>query len=75
MKSVVKVSRVIADITEVFHWIGAVLLAAATVCALAASEFVHYFVNITPKEEYGRGYILCHIFILRKVDLSVCCLL
>lgn len=53
MKSMVKPAKIITKIAEVFHWVGAVLMLAATVCSLAAPSWVKYFVAIDTKECCG----------------------
>lgn len=53
MKRIVKTAKIIAKIIEVFHWVGAALMLAATVCSLAAPEWVKYFVGIDAKECCG----------------------
>lgn len=45
--------KVITKILEVFHWVGAALLIAATVCAAAAPDFLGYFVSFDAKECCG----------------------
>ena len=50
---IVKAAKIITKIAEVFHWVGVVLMAAATVCSLAAPEWVKYFVGIDAKECCG----------------------
>ena len=50
--TIVKVSRVVSKIVEVFHWVGAFLLLIATICSLAAPNFVKYFVGLDAKP-YG----------------------
>ena len=59
MKSIVKSARIITKIIEVFHWIGAAMMAAAGICAVAAPQFVKYFVGITPKECCGAEMNVC----------------
>lgn len=53
MKSINKIATIVTKILEVFHWVGTALMAAATVCALAAPEWVGYFVGIDAKECCG----------------------
>lgn len=49
----IKVGRIIAKILEIFHWVGTGLMAAATVCSLAAPQWVGYFVGFDTKECCG----------------------
>ena len=49
----VKIGSIIVKILEVFHWVGTVLMAAATVCSMAAPQWVGYFVGFDAKECCG----------------------
>ena len=51
--NVLRIGEVITKIVEIFHWVGAIIMAAATVCTLTAPSIVKYFVGITPIEGYG----------------------
>ena len=53
MKVTNKLGKIIAKILEVFHWVGAVLMMAATVCSVAAPNWVNYFVGFDAKECCG----------------------
>ena len=53
MKGINKLGKVITKILEVFHWVGAALLAAATVCSVVAPDWVKYFVGFDAKECCG----------------------
>ncbi|MFR1436451.1 MAG: hypothetical protein ACLSS9_14775 [Acutalibacteraceae bacterium] len=53
MKGIVKAAKIVTKIAEVFHWIGTALMLAATVCSLAAPDWVKYFVGINAKECCG----------------------
>lgn len=53
MKCINKLGMVITKIAEVFHWVGAVLMAVATVCSKAAPEWVKYFVGFDAKDCCG----------------------
>ena len=53
MDPMIKAAKVITKVCEVFHWVGAALMTAAAVCALAAPHMVKYFVGITATEAYG----------------------
>lgn len=53
MKGINKAGKIITKILEVFHWVGTTLMAAATVCALAAPQWVGYFVSFDAKECCG----------------------
>ncbi len=53
MKGIVGIAKVAAKIAEIVHWVGAALMAAATVCSLAAPEWVKYFVGIDARECCG----------------------
>jgi len=48
-----KVGMILTKIMEVFHWVGAALMAAATVCAVAAPQWVGLFVGFDGKECCG----------------------
>jgi len=53
MKRIDKLGAIITKILEVFHWIGTALMAAATICALAAPDWVGFFVDFDAKECCG----------------------
>ena len=53
MKGLNKLGKVITKILEVFHWVGAVLMMAATVCSMVAPGWVKYFVGFDAKDCCG----------------------
>ena len=53
MKGINKLGKIITKILEVFHWVGTILMAAATVCSVAAPNWVKYFVGFDAKECCG----------------------
>ena len=53
MKGLNKLGKVLTKILEVFHWVGAVLMAGATICSVAVPNFVKYFVSFDAKECCG----------------------
>lgn len=53
MRRMNKLGMVITKIAEVFHWVGAALMAAAAVCSKAAPEWVGFFVGFDAKECCG----------------------
>ena len=53
MKRINKLGSIITKILEVFHWVGTALMAAATVCSLAAPQWLGYFVGFDAKECCG----------------------
>ena len=53
MKVINKLGKIIAKILEVFHWVAVVLMIAATICSLAAPNWVNYFVGFDAKECCG----------------------
>ena len=53
MKGINKLGKIITKILEVFHWVGAALLLAATICSVAAPNWVKYFVDFDAKECCG----------------------
>ena len=53
MKKISKLGKVITKILEVFHWVGAALMTAATVCSMVAPGWVKYFVGFDAKECCG----------------------
>lgn len=53
MKGINKLGKIITKILEVFHWVGAVLMAAATVCSVVAPSWVKTFVGFDAKECCG----------------------
>lgn len=55
-KGIVKAAKIITNIIEVFHWIGAALMLAAAVCSLAAPAWIKYLVGIDAKECCGAEF-------------------
>ena len=53
MKGLNKLGKVITKILEVFHWVGAALMTAATVSSAVAPDWVKYFVGFDAKECCG----------------------
>ena len=53
MKVINKLGKIIAKILEIFHWVAVVLMIAATICSLAAPNWVNYFVGFDAKECCG----------------------
>ena len=53
MNGINTAARIISKILEVFHWVGAALMAAAAVCAVAAPDKLSYFVSFDAKECCG----------------------
>lgn len=53
MDRIPSITKVLAKIVEVFHWVGVALMAAATVCSVAAPQFVRLFVGL---DTAGRGW-------------------
>ena len=53
MKGVNKFGIVITKVLEIFHWVGVALMVAATVCSIAAPNWVKYFVGFDAKDCCG----------------------
>lgn len=53
MKVINKLGKTITKILEIFHWVGAAIMTAATVCSVAAPKWVRYLVGIDAKECCG----------------------
>lgn len=53
MNGIVRLAKVVTKVIEIFHWVGVALMLAATVCSLAAPEWVKYFVGMDAKECCG----------------------
>ena len=53
MKGINKLAKIVTKILEVFHWVGAALMAAASVCAAAFPKWIGYFVSFDAKECCG----------------------
>ncbi|MBR6633520.1 MAG: DUF2975 domain-containing protein [Clostridia bacterium] len=53
MKGINVLGKIITKILEVFHWVGAVLMASATVCSAVAPDWVKLFVSFDAKECCG----------------------
>ena len=49
----IKLGKIITKILEVFHWVGAALMTAATVCSVVAPDWVKYFVGFEAKDCCG----------------------
>ena len=47
MKGLLKFVKVIAKVFEVFHWVGAALMAATAVCSLVANGWVGRFIDLS----------------------------
>lgn len=52
-ESIIRIAKIITKIAEVFHWVGVILMALATIFALTVPEWVKYFVGIDAKECCG----------------------
>ncbi|MBE6540925.1 MAG: DUF2975 domain-containing protein [Ruminococcaceae bacterium] len=53
MKGADKIAKVVTKVVEVFHWIAAALMAAATVCSIVYPAGLKYFVDFDAKECCG----------------------
>ena len=53
MKGLNKIGKVITKILEVFHWVGAALMLAATVCSVTTPDWVKHFVGFDAKDCCG----------------------
>jgi hypothetical protein len=53
MKGMNKLGKTVTKILEVFHWVGAALMVAATVCSVAAPDWLKYFVGYDSKDCCG----------------------
>ena len=51
--NIVKITKILTKIIEVFHWVGVALMTLATVSALVVPEWIKYFVGIDAKECCG----------------------
>lgn len=49
----IKLGKIVTKILEVFHWVGAVLMTAATICSVVAPNWVKYFVGFEAKDCCG----------------------
>ena len=75
MKGINKLGKIITKILEVFHWVGAVLMVAATVCSVAAPNWVKYFVGFDAKECCGAnlevyGFEVNAPFVNGNIDMT-----
>ena len=52
-EKMIRIAKIITKIAEVFHWVGTILMALATVFSLTAPQWVKYFVGIDAKECCG----------------------
>lgn len=53
MKGIGKIASVVTKVCEIFHWVGAGLMAAAAVCALIEPSWMGYFIEFDAKECCG----------------------
>ncbi len=53
MKGISKITKVVTKIVEIFHWVGAAMMAAATVCAVVNPDWIKYFIGYDAKECCG----------------------
>ncbi|MBR2883438.1 MAG: hypothetical protein IKB93_01480, partial [Clostridia bacterium] len=53
MKNLNTILKVLAKVLEVFHWVSAGLMGAASVCSVVAPDWLKYFVNFEAKECCG----------------------
>ena len=53
MKNVNKIGKTVTKILEIFHWVAALLMVAATVCSAAAPSWINRFVDFDAKECCG----------------------
>lgn len=53
MKGLNRFGKIITKILEIFHWVGAALMAAAVICSVAAPAWVKYLVDFDAKECCG----------------------
>ncbi|MBQ1173355.1 MAG: hypothetical protein IIX48_12305, partial [Lachnospiraceae bacterium] len=79
MKGINKLGKVITKILEVFHWVGAALMTAATVCSAVAPDWVKYFVGFDAKECCGAdlsvyGFEIHAAVTDGQIDMTALCL-
>lgn len=48
MKGIDKVAKVVTKVIEIVHYVAAGILAATTICSLAAPQYLHHFVEFEP---------------------------
>lgn len=53
MKHINKIATLVTKVLEVFHWVAVALMAAATICSIAAPKWVNYFVGFDAKQCCG----------------------
>ena len=53
MKNINKLGKIITKILEIFHWVGTVLMVAATICSVVKPDWIGYFVGFDSKECCG----------------------
>lgn len=53
MKGINKIAMIVTKVVEIFHWVAVALMAAATVCSVAAPSWVGKFVSFDAKECCG----------------------
>lgn len=79
MTHINKITKIVAKVLEVFHWVGTALMASAVICSYAAPDLVGCFVGIDAKEccgarlnvygfevnaPYGDGVVDATVFLL-----------
>ena len=53
MKNIQKTAKIVTKIVEIFHWVAAALMVAATVCSAVEPSYVNYFVSFDAKDCCG----------------------
>lgn len=59
MSKIPVITKIVARIIEVAHWVGAALLTAGVICSAAAPQFVRFFVNL---DTAGREWVDLNIY-------------
>ena len=78
-KFIANMAKVVTKIVEVFQWVGAGLMLAATVCALVNPSWVGYFIGYDAKECCGAdlsvyGFEIHAAVTDGQIDMTALCL-
>ena len=79
MRGISSVTKIVAKIFEIGHWVGAAIMMAASICVKAAPEWAGFFVGLDAKDCCGArlvvyGFEVCAPMTEGGVDMTVCML-
>ena len=79
MRGISSVTKIVAKIFEIGHWVGTAIMTAASICVKAAPEWAGCFVGLDAKDCCGArlvvyGFEVCAPMTEGGVDMTVCML-